>query len=389
MKYRLALPLLLLLISTAGWFAIAQNPPPPGQGGPPQGQRGPRKPTEVMPFEEYDPKSMLVVPEHPVLKAKYPFVDVHHHPQLKTQAEVDKLIKDMDNINLQVMVDLSGGFGDRLKQNVEIYQSRYKDRFVIFTNFDFRDVDNPDYSARLAKQIEDDYKAGARGLKIFKNFGMDLKDKNGQRIHTDDPRFDAAFEACGRLGMPVLIHTAEPQAFFQPIDKHNERWLELQQFPGRARPPERYPDWETLMQEQWRMFKRHPKTKFISAHMSWLGSDLGRLSKLMDEIPNMYTEIGAVLYDIGRQPRAAHAFFVKYQDRVFFGKDAWEPRDPIEYQCYFRVLETNDEYFDYYRKRHAFWKMYGIGLPDDVLKKFYYKNALKLIPSINASQFPK
>jgi predicted TIM-barrel fold metal-dependent hydrolase len=202
----------------------------------------------------------------------------------------------------------------------------------------------------------------------------------------DDPRFDGIFEAAGRLKVPVLIHTAEPWSFFQPQDKNNERWLELKQFPARARPPQKYPSWETLMEEQHHLFAKHPRTTFINAHLGWLGGNLAELGRLMEKYPNMYTEIGAVLAELGRQPRFARQWFIEHQDRVLFGKDIWEP---TEYTYYFRVMETADEYFDYYRKRHAFWKMYGLDLPDEVLRKLYYKNALRIIPGIDPAPFPQ
>jgi len=339
-----------------------------------------------MSIEEYDPKSTLVVPEHPVKRAKYPFIDVHNHQYGLTPESVDKLVADMDSINLRIMVNLSGGYGERLKENIAILKSRYKDRFVVFANMDFSGIDDPDYPQRVANQFEQDLKNGAQGLKIFKNFGMDLKDTKGQRIHVDDPRFEKVGEVCAKSKVPVLIHTAEPWSFFQPQDRSNERWLELKQFPQRARPPNRYPTWETLMTEQHHLFASHPKTIFINAHLGWLGGNLAELGRLMDQMPNMYTEIGAVLAELGRQPRFARQWFIQHQDRVLFGKDVWEP---TEYYCYFRVLETADEYFDYYRKRHAFWKMYGLDLPDEVLRKLYYKNALRIIPGLNAAGFPQ
>jgi uncharacterized protein len=341
---------------------------------------------QTLSIEEYDPKSTLVVPEHPVKRAKYPFIDVHNHQWALTPEGVDKLVADMDSINLRIMVNLSGGFGERLKENVAILKSRYKDRFVVFANMDFSGIDDPDYPQKVANQLEQDLKNGAQGLKIFKNFGMDLKDTKGQRIHVDDPRFEKVWEVCAKWKVPVLIHTAEPWSFFQPQDRVNERWLELKQFPQRARPPNRYPTWETLMTEQHHLFAAHPKTIFINAHLGWLGGNLAELGRLMDQMPNMYTEIGAVLAELGRQPRFARQWFIQHQDRVLFGKDVWEP---TEYYYYFRVLETADEYFDYYRKRHAFWKMYGLDLPDDVLKKLYYKNALRIIPGLNAAGFPQ
>ena len=340
---------------------------------------------QTMSIEEYEPKSTLVVPQHPLTRARYPFIDVHNHQRISSQEQVDRLVKDMDGINLQIMVNLSGGYGERLKQNVRALKSRYPNRFVVFANLDFSGIDDPGYGQRAARQLDEDVRNGAQGLKFFKNLGMDLKDGQGRRIHVDDPRFDAVFELCGKLKIPVLIHTGEPWSFFQPQDRFNERWLELKQFPGRARPPERYPSWETLMGEQHNLFARHPHTIFINAHLGWLGGNLAELGRLMDKLPNMYTEIGAVLAELGRQPRFARQWFIQHQDRVLFGKDTWEP---TEYYCYFRVLETADEYFDYYRKRHAFWKMYGLDLPDDVLRKLYYKNALRIIPGLSPAAFP-
>jgi len=339
-----------------------------------------------MSIEEYKPKNTLVVPQHPVTRAKYPFIDVHNHQNSQMPvAQLDKLVKDMDGLNLQVMVNLSGGYGDSLAKGVANLKGHYKTRFVVFANIDFTNIDDPGYSARAAAQLERDVHSGAQGLKIFKNFGMDLKDTKGQRIHVDDPRFDQVFESCAKLKIPVLIHTAEPWSFFQPMDQYNERWLELKTHPGRARPPEKYPSWETLMGEQHNLFARHPHTVFIAAHLDWLGNNLAELGQLLDRLPNVNTEIAAVLYELGRQPRFAREWLIKYQDRVMFGKDAWNAQ---EYYTYFRVLETADEYFDYYRKYHAFWQMYGLDLPDEVLKKLYYKNALRIIPGIDPTPFP-
>ncbi len=342
----------------------------------------------VMNFEDYEPKSTLVVPEHPRTKAKYPFIDVHNHQRRDmAPADVAKLVADMDRIGLAVMVNLSGGSGDALTQGLTTLKGAYPKRFVAFANVDFSKIDEPNFGANAARQLEEDVKNGAVGLKVFKNLGMFLNDASGKRVPTDDPRLDPIWEKAGQLGIPVLIHTGEPVPFWSPVDKYNERWLELQQFPNRRRnDPAKFASFEQTMGEQWSMFRKHPRTKFIAAHLSWLGNDLGRLGQLLDELPNVYTEIGAVLHELGRQPKAARAFMIKYQDRVLMGKDIW---NADEYATYFRVLETEDEYFDYYRKRHAFWKMYGLGLPDEVLKKIYYKNALKIIPRIDASAFPQ
>lgn len=341
--------------------------------------------SQSMSVEEYEPKSTLVVPQHKVTRARYPFIDVHNHQRGSGDAAA-RLVKDMDAMNMRVMVNLSGGFGERLKTGVAALKGRYPDRFVVFASMDFSNIDDPGFGKRAAAQLEQDVRNGAQGLKIFKNFGMDLKDGKGQRIRVDDPRFDPVFELCARLNIPVMIHTGEPRALFDPMDKYNERWLELKLYPRRGRPPERYPRFDDLMAEQHRLFKRHPKTNLIAAHLDWYGNDLGRLGRLLDEMPNMTVDISAVVEELCRQPRFARQWMERYQDRVMFGKDTWRP---VEYQTYFRILETADEYFDHDRKYHGMWKAYGLDLPDQVLKKLYYGNALRLIPGINAAVFPK
>lgn len=341
---------------------------------------------QSMTIEEYDPKSLLVVPEYKVPRAKFPFIDVHNHQNSAAGERLDLLIRDMDDLNMRVMVNLSGGYGERLKRNVETQKGKYPNRFAIFANIDFTDIDAPDYPRRAAAQLEQDVRNGAQGLKIFKNFGMDLKDTAGRRIPVDDPRFDLLFETAGRLKIPVLIHTAEPKGLFLPMDKYNERWLELRLYPRRGRPPERYPSWEALLEEQHRLFARHPKTVFFNAHLGWLGHDLASLGKLLDRLPNVYAEISAVIEELGRQPRAAREFFIRYQDRLMFGKDTYRKQ---EYGTYFRTLETADEYFDHDRKYHGMWKMYGLDLPDEVLRKVYYKNALRAITGLRAEDFPR
>ncbi len=342
---------------------------------------------QTMSIEEYEPKSTLVVPSHNVTRAKYPFIDIHSHQNGQMPPErLDQLVRDMDALNLRIMVNLSGGTGDRLKNSVDNMKGRYRDRFVLFCTPDYRGIDDPGWGQRAAAQLERDIRNGAQGLKIFKNLGLTLADGKGKRIPVDDPRFDPLWAMAGKLKIPVLIHTGEPAQFFQPHDRFNERWLELKEIPSRARPPERFPIWETVMGEQQRVFRKHPGTVFINPHLGWLGGNLGELGRQLDEMPNVYVDIAAVLAELGRQPRFARQWFIRYQDRVLFGKDTWAAN---EYPTYFRVLETGDEYFDYYRKRHAFWKMYGLELPDAVLKKLYYKNALRIVPGLNAAGFPE
>jgi uncharacterized protein len=330
-------------------------------------------------IEEYQPKSTLLTPEHKPERAKYPFVDIHSHHWSPTPDHVNALVKEMDTINLRVLVNLSGGTGESLKNTLAAMKGRYPNRFVVFANLSYDDLNTPGYGKRAAARLEQDVKNGAQGLKIFKNFGMELRYANGERVHVDDPEFDAVWDKCAELKIPVLIHIAEPSAFFDPWDYHNERWEELREFPQRARPPSKYPAFETLVAERDRMFAKHPRTNFIAAHLAFHGNDLARLGRLFDSHPNVYVDIAAVLAELGRQPYSAHDFLVKYQDRVLMGKDIY---DVNEYKWYFRALETRDEYFEYYRKRHAFWRIYGFQVPDEVLQKIYYENALKLVPGL-------
>ena len=337
-------------------------------------------------IEEYNPKSTLVVPEHKTERSKFPFIDIHSHHWSPSASEVDELIKGMNSLNMQVMVNLSGGTGAELKRTVQVMKGKYPDRFVVFANMEYSGINQTGFGEKLANQLAEDVKNGAQGLKIFKDFGMELRYANGQRVHVDDPAFSPVFEKCAELHIPVLIHVAEPSAFFDPEDWNNERWLELKQFPGRARPPAKYPRFETLMTERNHLLAMHPKTNFILAHLGFHGNDLGRLGRLFDEHPNAYVDIAAVLAELGRQPYSAHDFLEKYQDRVLMGKDIYEVS---EYKWYFRALETKDEYIEYYRKRHAFWRIYGFQVDDEALKKIYYKNALKLVPGISAKAFPQ
>jgi predicted TIM-barrel fold metal-dependent hydrolase len=341
--------------------------------------------TPRMDFENYNPPSTLVVPEHKLSKAKFPFIDVHNHQEDMPDMDLGTLITDMDKLNMKVMVNLSGRNGDALKKSVKNIKDHFPKRFIVFANINFNGVGNPGWTQNAVKQLEEDVRNGANGLKIFKNLGFSVKDNTGKRVTIDDPRLDPIWKKAGDLKIPVIIHTADPKSFWSPMDSMNERWLELATHPGRKRSNTDPAPWDTLVAEQHRMFKKHPGTTFIAAHFGWYPNDLGKLGQLLDEMPNVVVEFGAVIAELGRQPRMAKKFFTKYQDRILFGKDSWVPE---EYATYFRVLETEDEYFPYHKKYHAFWAMYGMGLPDDILKKVYYKNALRIIPNIDKTLFP-
>jgi predicted TIM-barrel fold metal-dependent hydrolase len=375
----------------------------PGRGGTriQPGQECPPGTTEIRPnvcqapeiappnILDYRPKSTLVTAAHSVPRAKFPAIDFHGHPGDISSAEaLERLGSAMDSIGVQVMIAANNISGDQLKRVMAAIRAstKMKDRVRVLTGVSFRDM-SPGWQQRVIAQLEADVAAGAVGVgEIGKGFGLSTTKPDGSRLRLDDPDLKPIWDACARLGLPVFIHTGDPAEFFKPIDLTNERWLELALFPGRRFPSERYPSFETLVTERNNLFRSNPRTTFVTAHLGWQANDLGALGKVLDELPNVYTEVGAVLYDIGRQPRGAHDFFVKYQDRILFGKDSFQPE---EYPYYWRVFETRDEYFDYYRPYHAFWKLYGIDLPDAVLRKVYYQNALRLMKDVPAEAFPR
>ena len=392
--------------------APAQGPPPTG-GGPGRGGRGrgiqiqegeecPAGTTEVRPrscqapsmpppsIVDYRPKSTLVTAEHKVPKAKFAAIDYHGHPGglLGSADGIASMIASLDALNVRMIISADNMSGERLQKAMAVINAspKAKERVRVLAGIDFRNV-GPGWADKAVAQLEADVAAGAVGVgEIGKGFGLSIKKADGTRLKLDDPDLDPIWDACARLKLPVFIHTADPQQFFEPIDYTNERWLELSLFPERRYPADKFPRFEELMTERDNLFRKHPKTTFIAAHMGWHANDLGRLGKMLDAMPNVYTEVGAVLYDIGRQPRGAHDFFVKYQDRVLFGKDSFQPE---EYPYYWRVFETRDDYFDYYRGYHAFWKLYGIDLPDSVLKKVYYQNAVRIASRLPQTGWPR
>ena len=351
---------------------------------------------QEMDFETYNPKSTLVVPEHPVKRAKFPFVDIHSHQRNVNETLILKLIGEMDEINMATMVNLSGKRFSRiggdnngqeyLNSMINAFNTFAPGRFIVFTNLSFAGFGEKDWKEKAVKILEEDVKNGANGLKIFKSLGLSVTDIHGKRVPINHPDLDVIWAKCGELGIPVLIHAADPAPFWEPMDSNNERWLELKLRPNRKRGANNPAPFEQVIAEQHGIFEKHKNTTFINAHMGWMANDLQKAAKHLDKYPNVNFGIAAVIAEFGRQPRAAKKFFIEYQDRILFGKDAYNKE---EFYTYFRVLETEDEYFPYYKKYHAYWRMYGLGLPDEVLKKVYYKNALRIVPNIDRSLFPE
>lgn len=346
----------------------------------------------IMSFEDYDPPSSLVVEGEEIKRAKFPFVDVHSHQWRMPTMDLNELVSEMDEINMRFIINLSGsGFGPQAAKDIYFDESikniseNQPDRIGLFVNVDFNSIDVENHIESQVEIIRNAVAKGAIGLKVYKSLGLTNKDSKGNRVRVDDERLGPIWEVCGELNIPVLIHSADPFQFWLPKDNQNERWFELKEKPGRFYGDNSFiPPFEEIIKEQHTIFERHNNTTFINAHFGWMGNDLNKLGRHLDKYPNVMTEFGAVVAELGRQPKTARQFFIDYQDRIMFGKDSYNKE---EFYTYFRILESDDEYFDYFRKRHAFWKMYGLNLPDEVLKKVYYKNALRIFPSIPKDLF--
>ena len=354
-----------------------------------------QKKNNLMDIEEYSPISTLVVPSNPKTRSKFPFIDVHSHHWNMPIMDLENLTQEMDSLNMVFQINLSGSglavfSGNQELMNLNLSKSinnvkdNFPERFGVFVNVDLSKIGRKNFREDTEKNLENAAKLGAIGLKIYKNLGLNLKDGKGNRVKVDDDRLQFIWEKCAELGFPVLIHSGEPIAFFDDIDKFNERWLHARQRPSSFRPSDKYPSFDEVMSEQYNMFKKNPNTIFINAHLGWYGNNLEKLDYQLNDLPNVYTEFGAVINELGRQPVSARKFFIEHQDRILFGKDNYNKE---EYYLYFQVLETNDEYIEYFRKRHGLWRLYGLNLPDSILKKVYHENALKIFPSINSNLF--
>jgi predicted TIM-barrel fold metal-dependent hydrolase len=359
----------------------------------------------LLPLIEYEPKSMLKVPETKVEKPRFPVIDIHTHlawsPEfsdpapdggsIKPLAPLPELLSVMDHSGIQMLVHLSGGFGKSLGESLAYFQQPHPDRFLVFTEPWYQKSNQPGYPQFQADQIEKARQAGARGLKVLKVLGLYLREKitTGNLVKVDDPRFDPMWEAAGANKMPVIIHVSDPEAFFFPIDRFNERYEELHAHPDWSFYGSGFPSNRELHEARNRVIARHPGTQFILCHTG-NSEDLAWVSEWLDRYPNMHVDIAARIGELGRQPRQSRRFFEHYQDRILFGTDATPhgveyPQQlygDLLYQIYYRFLETEDEYFDYAPARippQGRWKIYGIGLPDQILKKVYHDNAARLL----------
>jgi predicted TIM-barrel fold metal-dependent hydrolase len=343
-------------------------------------------------LKDYRPKSTLKVPEHPVNRAKFPVIDVHTHLFMGRRGSTPEQLRGfrtwMDQCNIQTMLNLTGGDAARVAEIVKEI-APFEGRFLTATEPTWKRASEPGYSQWQADDFRRAKQAGARGVKVLKTLGLYLRE-NGKLVKIDDPRFDRAWEAAGALGLPVSIHTGDPAAFFTPIDRFNERYEELENHPDWSFYGKDFPPKRDLLEARNRVIARHPKTTFIGLHVANCPEDLALVGQWLDRYPNLNVEIGARLGELGREPRTARRFIERYQDRVLFGTDGTpdagkvvpqQDLTPAMYRCYFRFLETEDEYFDYAPSEvppQGRWRIYGIGLPDSILRKVYHDNAARL-----------
>lgn len=343
------------------------------------------------------PKSQLRLPRTEITAARFPVVDVHTHffHKMRHNAQaLDDFLAVMDRNGIRVCVSLDGKLGSQLDSHIDFLYRKHRDRFVIFANVDWqgdgKDDDpgswaclRPGFGERTAEQLAAAVARGVSGLKVFKQLGLGYRDADGKLLKIDDPRWDPIWAACGKLGIPVLIHSGDPAAFFDPIDRHNERWEELSRNPSWSFHGSQFPSLDELMQARNRVIARHPGTKFIGAHLASSEHDLAMAAKWLDDHPNLHLDIASRISELGRQPYAAREFMIRYADRILLGTDG--PWPELRLNAYWRFLETKDQAFDYSEKTpppQGLWQIHGVGLPDEVLKKIYYQNAARLIPGV-------
>jgi len=371
-------PAVLLIASVA----LAQNTNPNTAQAPQIGYKSATNAdeTKTLLLKDFKPVSMLHVPVHQIDKAEFYVIDVHNHINdaegIEDHVPPDQVVAMMDATNVRTVVILTGMWGDKLQHVIDEMVKPYPGRFIVFSQIDWSKIDDPNFSAEMVKQLDDSVARGARGLKVLKDLGLGVREKSGKLLAIDDPRLDPIWEEAGKLHIPVFIHSGDPEAFFHPIDATNERYEELHEHPDWSFYGRDYPSLDALLEARNRVFARHPHTTFVSLHMGW-PENLDWVDAMLANHPNVMVEFGAREAELGRQPKRTRELFLKYQDRVMFGTDNQITEDL--YRNNFRWLETADEYFDYWgAPGEGRFEIYGLALPDDVLKKIYHENAERL-----------
>jgi predicted TIM-barrel fold metal-dependent hydrolase len=329
-------------------------------------------------LKDFQPEPALHAAAHEIRRATFPVIDVHTHTNdavgIGDRVDPKEMVMRMDRLNIKTIVILTGMWGDKLQTIIDSMVKPYPGRFVVFTQFDWSKINDPNFSELMVRQIDDSVARGARGLKVLKDLGLGVRDSTGKLIMIDDPRLDPAWEECGRLGIPVFIHVADPEAFFRPVDARNERYEELMEHPDWSFYGPQFPPMRELLAQRDRMFAKHPRTTFVALHFGSWPENLDFVEQTLQKFRNVMIETGAREGELGRQPRRTREIFMKYSDRIMFGTD--EGAGEAMYENYFRWFETEDEYFPYAQyPLQGRWMIYGLGLPDEVLEKVYHRNA--------------
>jgi predicted TIM-barrel fold metal-dependent hydrolase len=375
-----------LSLASLGLASCPSRPAPaPPPAAPPDAAAPARPGAGASPFPElllrdFRPRSMLHVTETSVPRARFPAVDFHNHTNDRIPADgkpafaLAELLAIMDGANVRTLVILTGRRGEELQRVIDAVVKPHPGRFVVFTQIDWKRIDEPRFGEGQAAELRDSVRRGARGLKVLKELGLTVRDKTGKLVRVDDERLDPIWRECGRLGIPVAIHTADPEAFFHPVDAQNERYEELQRHPSWSFVGKDHPSLEQLLEARDRVIARHPDTIWVALHVGGWPENLDYVSKLLHRFPNVYVELGARQAELGRQPRRARKLFLDHPGRILFGTDA-RP-SPELFASYFRWLESADEHFDYHRAPgQGRWKIYGLELPPEVLRRVYHANA--------------
>ena len=327
-------------------------------------------------LSDFQPRSNLVTPVHDLKRAMFPVIDYHNHLDAQDPAAV---LKVMDECGIERIVNITMQVGSEAIAVIQRFHSAAPERFATLAWMDWTDLHAPGFFSRCVDRLEELVEHGACGLKLWKDLGTSLRDSSGELLRVDDERLAPMFEKAAELSVPIMFHTADPDAFFLPIDEHNERYEELAAHPEWSFHSSHFGKQELLRQRD-RVFARHPHTTFVAAHVAERPEKLSYVSELLDRCPNVYVDIGARSAELGRQPYTARDFFLKHTDRILFGTDLVP--DVGMYRLHFRFLETADEYFEYpsHASRQGRWNIYGLFLPDDVLRRVYRENALRLLP---------
>lgn len=340
-----------------------------------------------MDLRDFQPQSKLVTKATAVPTPRFRVIDAHNHLAEPFGGGWDKrplseLLDRLDEAHIDAYVDLDGGWGETiLQQHLDHFKQPAPERFVLFGGVDWSQWSEKGHqfgdwaAARLREQAA----WGAQGLKIWKPLGLHVRDEKGVLVAVDDERLIPVWETAASLNWPVLVHVADPVAFFDPLTPQNERWEELHNHPDWQFPSPPYPAFLTIMNQFANVVRRHPRANFIGAHVGCYAENLGWVSQLLHECPNFFIDISARLGELGRQPYTARRFFMQHADRILFGTDAGPSL--AHYQLYYRFLETDDEYFNYSPSDpppQGRWHIYGLHLPDDVLQKIYAANARRL-----------